>query len=253
MRSSVGSSKICSGGPSSHTTPSARKQTLERDLTGEAHLVGGQQHRHALRRRARARCSSTSDDELGVERARDLVEQQHPRLHRQRPDDGDALLLAAREPVRVLVALVGQPDARRGASSRPLPRTPCVTRAPCAGPRVMLSQHRHVGEEVEALEHDADVLAQPVEVDAAAADPLAVDARSRRRRSVSSPLMQRSSVDFPQPDGADEAHDLVLGRRSGSMPRSTSLSPKCLCDVVDLEEGAHRADARMRRWSRFTR
>ncbi len=50
-------------------------------------------------------------DELRVERARHLVEQQQVRLHRERTRDRDALLLAAREPVRVLVALVREPEA----------------------------------------------------------------------------------------------------------------------------------------------
>ncbi len=49
--------------------------------------------------------------ELGVERARDLVEQHQVRVHRERADDGDALLLTAREPVRVLAAAVGEPEA----------------------------------------------------------------------------------------------------------------------------------------------
>ena len=50
-------------------------------------------------------------DELGVERARDLVEQEQLGLHRERPHDRDALLLPAREPVGVLVALVGEAEA----------------------------------------------------------------------------------------------------------------------------------------------
>ena len=36
-------------------------------------------------------------DELGVERGGRLVEQHELRVHRQRPGDGDALLLAAGE------------------------------------------------------------------------------------------------------------------------------------------------------------
>ena len=34
-------------------------------------------------------------DELGIERARHLVEQHESRLHRERPNDRDALLLAS--------------------------------------------------------------------------------------------------------------------------------------------------------------
>ena len=50
------------------------------------------------------------DADLGVERGQRLVEQQHLRLDRERAGEGDALLLAARQLVRVAVALVGQVD-----------------------------------------------------------------------------------------------------------------------------------------------
>ena len=48
--------------------------------------------------------------ELGVERRGRLVEEHDVGLHRQRPGDGDALLLAAGEPDGVLAGLVGQAD-----------------------------------------------------------------------------------------------------------------------------------------------
>jgi len=49
--------------------------------------------------------------QLGIEGAGDLVEQQQVRLHRQRPDDRDPLLLAAGQAIRELLALVGQAEA----------------------------------------------------------------------------------------------------------------------------------------------
>ena len=67
-------------------------------------------HRHA-------RLGQLADDvehlghELRVEGGGDLVEQQQVRLHGQRADDGHALLLAAREPVGVLVRLLIEPEA----------------------------------------------------------------------------------------------------------------------------------------------
>ena len=48
--------------------------------------------------------------DLGVQRGQRLVEQQHPRLDRQRPGQRDPLLLAAGELVRVLRAVLGQAD-----------------------------------------------------------------------------------------------------------------------------------------------
>ena len=49
-------------------------------------------------------------DQLGIERGGRLVEQHQRGLHRQRAGDRDALLLAARQHLRVDVALVRQPD-----------------------------------------------------------------------------------------------------------------------------------------------
>ena len=48
-------------------------------------------------------------DQLRVEGARDLVEEHHLWVHRQRPGDRDPLLLPARETVGVLAELVGEP------------------------------------------------------------------------------------------------------------------------------------------------
>ncbi len=193
----AGSLKICSGGPSSHTTPSARKHDPARDLPGEAHLVGGEQHRQPVLLRSRT-MFSTSPTSSGS-RALVISSSSSTRgLHRERPHDRHPLLLAAREPVRVLVALVGEADALEQRHRARLGVAPCCASSTCIGASVMLSQHRHVREEVEALEHDADVAAQP---------------RRRRRPTsvmrspsividppsiVSSTLMQRSSVDFPR-------------------------------------------------------
>src|SRR5579875_537284 len=50
-------------------------------------------------------------DELGVERARHLLEQQRPRPGYERADDRDPLLLAARQPVGILARAVGEAEA----------------------------------------------------------------------------------------------------------------------------------------------
>ena len=63
----------------------------------------------------------------GIERAERLVEQQHPRLARQRLRDGEALLHAARERARILVAM-----RRRGRPRRAAPRSSRWPRARAA-------------------------------------------------------------------------------------------------------------------------
>src|SRR5688500_13198316 len=78
----------------------------------EPHLVRRDEHGHALRGQL-ANDGEHLRDELGVESARDLVQQHEPRLHRERAHDGDALLLAAGKAIRVLLALVGEPEARQ--------------------------------------------------------------------------------------------------------------------------------------------
>ena len=50
-------------------------------------------------------------DELGIEGARDLVEEHEVRLHGEGAHDRDALLLPAGQPVGILLALVGQAEA----------------------------------------------------------------------------------------------------------------------------------------------
>ncbi len=109
MACSVGSPKMRSGGPDSTMTPSSRKQTVLATSRAKAHLMGCDQHCHAL-------VGEFSDevehlrDELRVERGGDLVEEQQPGAHRERPDDRDALLLAPREAVGELGSLVRQAD-----------------------------------------------------------------------------------------------------------------------------------------------
>ena len=86
-----------------------------RDVAGEAHLVRRDQHRHPAGGELADHVEHLGD-ELGVEGARHLVEQEELRLHRERAHDRDPLLLAAREPIGVLVALVGEAEPLEEAS-----------------------------------------------------------------------------------------------------------------------------------------
>src|SRR5665647_466118 len=64
------------------------------DAAGKAHFMGDHDHGHALFGKALHHVEHFADG-LRIERRGRLVEQHHIRLHRQRPRDGDALLLAA--------------------------------------------------------------------------------------------------------------------------------------------------------------
>ena len=81
-----------------------------RDVAREPHLVRRDHHRHPLGGELADRVQDLGDQHR-VERARDLVQEQDVRVHRQRPDDRDSLLLTAREPVGVVVGLVRKTEA----------------------------------------------------------------------------------------------------------------------------------------------
>ena len=91
----------------------------------------------------------------GVERAQRLVEQKQPRRHRNRPGDGDPLLLPAGELGRILVGLPGEADhvEQLGDLLRDV-----VLPAPLAlEPVGHVVEHGEVGEQGIGLKHDAVV------------------------------------------------------------------------------------------------
>ena len=98
-------------------------------------------------------------DQLGVQRRGRLVEEHQLGPHGQRPGDRDALLLAAGQLRGVRVRLVRQPD--------PVQQLPGLLArlglrdAPCTwtGASIDVLERRHVREQVEVLEHHADVAA----------------------------------------------------------------------------------------------
>jgi hypothetical protein len=120
-------------------------------------------------------------------------------MRRQRAGERHALLLAARQLRGIMRQSLPEPDLlqlRPGAVES-------VRRAGEFERNGDVFQRRHRRDEMERLEHDADVLA-------AKAGKLVlaqrVDSRPRRRWILplsgrSSPAMAISSVDFPDPDG----------------------------------------------------
>ena len=150
-----------------------------------------------------------------VEIAGGLVGQQDRRIVGERAGDRDALLFAAGELRRIVMAASRQPDF---VEQRAAPR--CRHR-----PAGNLHRHQDVLErrqrrdQVEELEDEADLLAaQPREaVLVELRDVHAVDERSRPLEGASSPAMSPSSVDLPLPDGPVIASDwpAATNRSSG--------------------------------------
>src|SRR3954453_12960334 len=144
-----------------------------RDVTGEAHLVGGDQHRHAARGQFADHLEHLRD-ELRIERARHLVEQHQVGAHCQCSDDCDPLLLATREAVRKVVPLVGEPEALE--QLRRLCLRPRAGNAERKGRRQRHAPHRiYVREKVLRPENNTHTRADVVYVVAGGPDLFALD------------------------------------------------------------------------------
>ncbi|EMF03274.1 hypothetical protein F518_22560 [Serratia marcescens VGH107] len=186
-------------------------------------------------------------DQLGIERGGRLIEQDHLRVQRQRARDGDALLLAAGEVARIGIRLVAQPDGIQQLIGHRL--------RPFAGVNFVhhrrfddVFQHRQVREQVEVLEHVADVdalpenglflqLVQPVAL-AAVTDVVAVDADKALVHAL-------QVVDRPQQRRfarAGRAEDHGYGawlQRQADVVQRLVFTEK-LADVADFDQAARR-------------
>ena len=152
-----------SGGPCSSTRPPSRKQTWSATSRAKAiscvasSIVMPSFFSSRIRREHLA-------DELGVERAGDLVEEHQPRLGDQRARDRDALLLSAGQFVRTRLGLVARArPVRASPSPRPRPARACILCTRRGAERDVVD-HAQVREQVERLEHDADLGAHLVRV-----------------------------------------------------------------------------------------
>ena len=142
-------------------------------------------------------------------------------LRHQGAGDRHALLLAARELGRAVLAAVGQPDlARSPVDPR---RARACGRRSCSGSRMFSSARQH-RQQVEELEHEPDVVAAQL------GELLVVHARDRRARrsrpcpwwAVSSPARMCISVDFPEPGRPHHRRELALGMSSVTPRRAST-------------------------------
>ena len=207
MRCSRGWPKISSGRALLDDHAAVHEDHPVGDLAGKAHLVGDDHHRHARRRPAGCMTVEHLADHLGVERGGRLVEEHDVRVHRQRAGDGHALLLPAGKLRRVGVRLV-----REAHALEQLPRAfgfrgGLVELVPVERARiVMFSSHRHVREEVELLEHHADVFTDFVEVGLAVGEEVSVhlDLSARGRLEEVEAAQEGRFAGAGRPDHADD-------------------------------------------------
>ncbi|MCY1436768.1 hypothetical protein D9M71_529030 [compost metagenome] len=153
------------------------------EFAGEAHLVGDHQHRQVVLGAEAAHHVEHFAAQLGVERRGHLVEQHHLRPHRQRAGDRHPLLLAAGKLRRIVIQLVAQADHLQQLHG---PFAGLVARQAEDLHRRFhhVLQRAHVREQVEALEHHADLAAHPAHVAFRRAHQLAVALQVGQRLAV---------------------------------------------------------------------
>jgi hypothetical protein len=144
-------------------------------------------------------------DQLGVEGRGRLVEQHDPRVHGQCPGDRHPLLLAPGELVRSLVGMVGQPHPGQVLHRlRPCDRLGPAGHVNRRAGHVL--QGALVGEQVEPLEHHADVRAELREL---AGMPGVIATVAQLVPDLPSEHGEASSVDPLQPVEASQERGLA--------------------------------------------
>ncbi len=169
-------------------------------------VVGHEQRRDAELGLDPADLVAQREADLGVERRQRLVEQEHLGLHGERPGEGDALLLAARQLVWIAVGECGELDELEHLVDPVL----ALLARDLAGPQAEVDVERdvEVREQAVALEHHAHVpLVRRLVGD--------VDAVHRHRAGVGAfetgGDAQRRGL--PAPAGPEEADQLAVLHR----------------------------------------
>ena len=160
-----------------------------------------------------------------VDRRRGVVEDQHPRVGEDRPGDGDALALAARQREAPLadhgvVALGQLVDELVGAGQPGRPLDPLLRRVGVGEGDVgrTVSLNRNVSSNTMPT-----AVAQVVQLDVAHVDAVEQDrARRRRRRSGG---CSRATVVLPQPVGPDERDRLARPDREVEAVEHRPVAP----------------------------
>ncbi len=209
---------------------------LVRYIAGKRHLVGHHQHGAPLFGQL-AHQTEYFSHQLGVERRGGFVKQHDFGLHRQGTGNGRPLLLAAGEVAGIVVAALPQAD--------PVEQMLRLGDGLGTGHLQHLDGHLydvlhdgHVRPEIETLKHHGQTAANALHLThvlrqafAGAAgfhaNKLAMKG-NRAGRGVSSRLIQRRKVDFPEPEEPIREITSPLWAVM-SMPLSTSWVPKYLC------------------------
>lgn len=202
---------------------------------GEGHFMGNNQQGHAVPGQALDHLQHFLDH-LRVQRRGDLVEQHHLRVHAQRTDDGDALLLAAGELAREGIALVrkAHPLQQRlglGAGFA----TVALLHLERAEQDVV--EHAHVREQVVTLEHHADVLAHLAPV-GGLVQQLAAGESQVAAVGFFQAVEAAQQGGLAAAAGAENHHHFALGDLEVDVLEHLLLAEK-LVETLELDQCAH--------------
>lgn len=177
------------------------------DIAREGHFMRYDDHRQPLFGQP-AHNIKHFTDHLRIERARRLVKQQHFRLHGERAGDGHTLLLPAGELGRPCVDIRRHADLRQVLHGGLLGLlTAALERRDLPGDAVV--ERGHIVEQVEALEHHANLRAVLDEVKVLGRDvlPMVEHLAGGRRLKQVDAAQHRALAGAGR---ADNAHDLAL-------------------------------------------
>jgi hypothetical protein len=140
---------------------------------GKTHFMGHHHHRHAVASQVGHHLQYFVDH-FRIQRGGGLVEEHDFRRHRERPSDGDPLLLAAGKIGREDLGFVGDPDPieKRLSDFFRILFGEAFYFHRCQGD---IAEHGHVRIEIERLKDHADVGAQPHGIEFGVAQRQAVD------------------------------------------------------------------------------
>src|SRR5213594_2036713 len=160
--------------------PAVHEDDSPGDVARKSHFVGHDDHRHPVAGQGRHHVEDIADV-LRVQGGRGFVEQHGLGIHGQRPRNRDPLLLAARQLRGVGVCFRRQPDPRQELL-RLIFRLFSGHALHSDGAEHDVLLGGEVSEEVETLEHHADLLSDPLPVNVVAIHMDPVDEHAARVR-----------------------------------------------------------------------
>ena len=161
--------------------------------------MGDADHRHAVPGQTDHRVEDFLDH-FRIKCAGRLIEQHRLGLHAERPRDGNALLLAARKLGRDICRPGREFGRAQDICGRVFSASALLVPRTRIGASVQFSSIGHVRKQVEALEHHADFAPDGIDRLGAVIELCPLD-DDRALLDLLEALMQRISVDLPDPDG----------------------------------------------------